>query len=246
MARPAGRVQSVPSAVASSTRPERERRGQRRCRPTRASGTCRRRRTSPSAPQPSSASSAANSASEQRAGDRPRPGARRSAPGAPSARGRRARAARCDQAGDPGEDRASASGSRGTRTPSPPSGRSPPPGTSAPRPRPGRHRSWSSATIMSAIATTAATIARAVALGHRDAHVRAQAREAEVLVPEDEGLADHEEEPAAGHAHHAVPDEPDGAEGQLDPAEALPPAEPVQRRHLGQVAAGSTAASGRS
>ncbi len=77
-------------------------------------------------------------------------------------------------------------------------------------------------------------------------HVRAEAGEAEVLVAEDEGLADHQEEPAARHAHHAVPHEARGGEGQLDLAQDAPPAEAVERWPPRSARGGPRAASGRS
>ena len=67
------------------------------------------------------------------------------------------------------------------------------------------------------------------ALFDGDGHVRADAGEAEVFVAELEGFGDHQKEPAAGHAHHAVPDEAHRGEGELDPFEALPPVEAVDR-----------------
>jgi len=59
--------------------------------------------------------------------------------------------------------------------------------------------------------------------GHR--HVSSHARQTKVAALEHEGLADRQKEPAAGHAHHAVPDQAGGAERQLDPLEPLPPGE---------------------
>ena len=46
-------------------------------------------------------------------------------------------------------------------------------------------------------------------------HVGAEAGQAEILVAQAEGFADHQEEPAAGHAHHAVPDQAHRGEGQF-------------------------------
>ena len=138
----------------------------------------------------------------------------------------------CDEAAEEGDGPGRGAGNRRTRRTSPPGARSPRRGTSAPRRRAGRQRSWSSTTIMAIIATTAQTMQRTSRRCGRDGHVRAQAGEAEVLVAELEGLVDHQEEPAAGHAHHAVPDEAGRGEGQLHPPEAAPPAEAVERGDL--------------
>ncbi len=71
-----------------------------------------------------------------------------------------------------------------------------------------------------------------VALIGRDAHVGAEAGQAEILVAELERLAERQEEPAAGHAHHAVPHQTEGRERQLDRTHLLPAAEAEDARGL--------------
>ena len=52
------------------------------------------------------------------------------------------------------------------------------------------------------------------------------------MVSEREGLGHGQEEPAAGHRHHRVPDEADHRGGDLHGPESLPPGEAVDSRHL--------------
>ena len=75
----------------------------------------------------------------------------------------------------------------------------------------------------------------AIALLHRGVHVGPDARQLEVLVAGLEGLGGHEEEPAVGHAHHGVPHQAGGGEGQLHEAQLLEPAEAVEGGGLLQI-----------
>ena len=59
----------------------------------------------------------------------------------------------------------------------------------------------------------------------RGLQIRSKAGKAKVAVAQHEHLASHQEEPAAGHRHHGIPDQPDGRVGQLQLHEALPPTE---------------------
>ena len=70
-----------------------------------------------------------------------------------------------------------------------------------------------------------------VALLRGGGHVGPEPGQPEILaLPEGEGLAGHEEEPAVGHAHHGVPDQVRGREGDLQPAQALDPGQAVGPR----------------
>jgi len=65
-----------------------------------------------------------------------------------------------------------------------------------------------------------------------DRHVRTDAGKAEVPVSQLKRLRDHEEEPTARHAHHAVPDKADRAVWHLYLRQPLPPAEVVDGSRL--------------
>ena len=72
-------------------------------------------------------------------------------------------------------------------------------------------------------------------LFYRHAHVRADAGQPEVALTQLERLVDHQKEPTARHAQHAVPHEPQGRERQLDLPQSLPPREAIDGGGLAQV-----------
>ena len=75
-----------------------------------------------------------------------------------------------------------------------------------------------------------------VALVRSFLKVRPQAPQAEIALADSEDLGGHQEEPPSGPAHHAVPDEPQGREWQLQSLETEPPIEPEHRGRLMQLA----------
>ncbi len=86
----------------------------------------------------------------------------------------------------------------------------------------GRQTNWSMATMMAIMAARPQIMARVSPLLGGGLQIGAEAGQAEVAIAEDEHLAGHEEEPAAGDRDHGVPDQSDGGEGQLQLPEALP------------------------
>ena len=220
MASPAGSAQSVPSAVAASTRREGEERraadarpGRRRHRAEQADQARRAEREQ----REQRGEEAVRTATWQRAPAAPARGARRRDEATPRRghcarhRGRRAReshgsdARAAQQIEEPGRHRLGLAALLHPELLRPDHDRTPEELIE----RDDHQRSWRA---------TAAAMARRVAARHRDAHVRAEAGQAEVLIAEDERLAHHQEEPAARHAHHAVPDEPDRARRGAPPS----------------------------
>src|SRR5574337_991085 len=58
-----------------------------------------------------------------------------------------------------------------------------------------------------------------ISLIGRRLDIRADTGKSEIPILENEHLAGHEKEPPARHRHHAVPDEPDRAEREIEPKE---------------------------
>ena len=106
----------------------------------------------------------------------------------------------------------------------------------------GRQRSWSTATIMTVIARTAQAIAALSPFSIATAMYEPTPGQPEVAVAERERLVDGQEEPAARHRHHRVPDEADDGRRDLHRPEALPEREPVDPRDLVAARSGSSAA----
>ena len=78
------------------------------------------------------------------------------------------------------------------------------------------------ARITSSMARMAQTTARDVALVERRRHVGADAGQLPGVVADGDRLGGDDEEPAAGHRHHRVPDQPRHGERHFQPPEPLP------------------------